>query len=112
MKHPYANTYKILFGTILFGLIILGVLSYKNNSTHKETSKLIINSHQVLVQAEHLSSIISMLEVNRRGYVLTSDSAFVSDFLKYRSIILQHADSLERLTNGNAVQSASIGKLN
>lgn len=111
MKHPYANTYTLLFAIILFGLIILGILSYKNNKTHKESSKLVINSHQVLVQVEHLSSIINTLQINRRGYILTSDSVFVSSFLKIRGTILKYVNTLDKLTETDFRQSANINRL-
>jgi CHASE3 domain sensor protein len=111
MKHPYLETYTLLFGAILFGLVTLGVLSYKTSNTHKETSKLVINSHQVLFQAEHLLSAIKDLQINRRGYHLTHDSIFVSSFLNSRAAFIKYADSLDFLTKNNAGQQVRVNAL-
>ncbi len=103
---------KIAAGFTLAFLLLLGIgaVAYRSISSLTNTSQLVTHTHQVL---EHIAEVLSLLkdaETGQRGYIITSDEAFLEPYQTAISSVHSVVKELRQLTADNPNQQTRIDK--
>ncbi len=87
---------KIIFSVALFALILIAGISYRHTNAVNESSKRMINTHEVQKELELLLSQIKDAEIGQRGFIITRDSVFLEP---YNKAIVEYRNSFNSLKN-------------
>lgn len=100
------------FAISLLVLATIGWLSCRTTSNLIDTEKWVAHAHEVIgtLQAGH--SLLADAETAQRGYLLTGDDRFLTDFQKAQSQIIAWIQEVQKLTSDNAEQQRHLEELN
>jgi PAS domain S-box-containing protein len=94
------------------GTAILGVVSYQNNKTSLEMAHHLQRTHQVLDQADEISSLYKDIQLESNTFFIKRDSAVILPYLKARMDVLLRVKELRSSFGANKKQVARVDSLN
>jgi methyl-accepting chemotaxis protein len=103
-----AKKISLGFGFSLLLLIIIGTVSFFNSIKLVDTADMVGHTHQVLGEIERLLSRFQDAETGQRGYLLTSDKAYLEPYRSALEAIPNHLSTLRTLTLDNPNQTQRI----
>lgn len=111
MKASIEN--KILSGFVLsvLALISIGGLSYRTTTNLITTDNRVAHSRQVIATLESGLAILTDLETKQRGFLLTGNAQFLSDFLKAQAKVGGWTETVRKLTADNPGQQHRLDNL-
>ncbi len=99
---------QIGFGLSLLILIISSVASYSSINNLLDSSRWVDHTDSVINQLSNALSTMKDAETGQRGYLLTSDSAFLQPYIGAQEKALEHIDNIQRMTMDNPFQQENI----
>lgn len=101
----------LLFAAIVLLLIFLSFLSYKRIENLNQSAAWVKNSNEIksLLNKTYLDIVIS--ETRQRGYLLTKDATFLTNWSQRQQNIVTNIRSLDSLTQDNEQQNINIRQL-
>jgi len=98
---------KFIYTTFIFALLILlfiSYLTYKSIEVHFSDEQLITQSLLCTQTAESLIGNLSDASADRRAYLITSDTNFLSEYNESKNAVDSLFLKLRQMTNNNALQ--------
>src|SRR5260221_12383816 len=111
MKITFERRLIVFFLAVIAGIIVIGAVAYRTNRTFHDNETMIKHTQEVLFQSEQIFSTTKDFESGSRGYVITSDSNYLSNYSRAKDTIFYHIQRIKQLTRGNNVQQARIDTL-
>jgi len=102
---------QIGFGLSLLILVITSIASYSSIHNLLQSSRWVDHTDSVITELESVLSTMKDAETGQRGYLLTSDTAFLRPYYGAHERALDNIDKIERMTADNPVQQKNIGEL-
>ena len=104
---------KIAFGFALgpIALIIIGVVAYANTARLLATERIVSDSFAVRGALYKIELDLVNAETGQRGYLLTSDEAYLAPYQQARSAVNGDLDGLDRAVAGEPQQQARSATL-
>jgi len=102
---------QIGFGLSLLILIVTSVASYSSIHNLLESARWVDHTDSVINELESVLSTMKDAETGQRGYLLTSDTAFLRPYNGAFDRALSQVDQVQRLTADNPTQQQNIGEL-
>src|SRR6185436_2438903 len=102
---------------ILIGILVLVALTYfiwntyQNSRSAEGMRQWVDHSYQVMEKIDHLSTAISQLESDARGWLLSRNDSFSIDAQGQSAVINNLLQILIRLTADNPSQQREVGTL-
>lgn len=87
-------------------LIVIAALSYRSISSFRERAHWMAHSHEVLRTAEQVLAGLKDAETGVRGFLVTSDAAYLEPYEQARTEVPEHLERLVQLTADNPEQAA------
>ena len=101
------NTRILTFLTFLL-ILLTGILSIYSVRNLNNNIHWTLHTKDVLQLSDELYASILETESNLRGYSLSGDARFISDYSNGKRISLKILDSLRRLTTENKIQQLNF----
>ena len=76
-----------------------------------DNAQWLLHSRQVLIEIQETESSLANAETGQRGYLLTSDTEYLSPYESAVAELAPHIDNLAHLTADNPVQQKNIADL-
>ncbi len=95
----------------VFLLIFISSISYKHTIALKESTELLVHSYDIQVRLEQLLSLIKDAETGQRGYIISSDTAFLQPYNNARKRFELPVSELKALTSNNVKQYYNLDSL-
>lgn len=108
MKSTYV---KLLFLGIVFFLLSISILTYKNLSNYTREVKSIRHSNRVLATLEIVLSTIKDAETGHRGYQLTRDTTYLLPYYNSVTSLPGELKTLDSLVKDNLLQTKKVDTL-
>jgi signal transduction histidine kinase/DNA-binding response OmpR family regulator/CHASE3 domain sensor protein len=86
-----------------------GIISYMNIESVRRNSSEVTRTHDVLIAAEELFSLLQDAETGNRGYIITGVDSYLQPYVDALPLIDQKFTELEKLTSDDPEQAARIG---
>jgi signal transduction histidine kinase/CheY-like chemotaxis protein/CHASE3 domain sensor protein len=102
---------QIGFGLSLLILIVSSVASYSSIHNLLDSSQWVDHTDSVINQLASTLSVLKDAETGQRGYLLTSDSAFLTPYTGARERALADIDQIQVMTSDNGSQQENIREL-
>ncbi len=99
---------QTVFGLSIFLLILSSTASYYSNRQMIDAIGWVNHTAQVISKTENLSSVIREAESGQRGYIITSDAAFLTPYRGAHERVLVILRDLRTLTNDNPAQQRNL----
>ena len=97
------------FGLALAILIVIALVSGINSYNLQRNAYWVTHTHQVLASLETMLSELQDTEIGQRGYLLTSDKAYLQPYDNALNAIPNTIATLQDLTKDNVEQQQRIG---
>ena len=78
MRFTFSQKLLIVFLLVVVSIILLAVITYRNNKIHQDTSQLLDHARQMQDESENLSSLIKDQESRVKGFIMTGDTALLN----------------------------------
>ncbi|MEP7256817.1 MAG: response regulator [Flavitalea sp.] len=111
MPNSFKRNIVIGFGLSLSLLIISSAASYISIQKLLFNAKWVDHTHKALLDLDDINTSLISAETHQRGYLLTSDSAFMKSFSNIGAIVKEKLIDLKTLTGDNAFQQKNIASL-
>ena len=111
MKRTVEKTVLTGFVTVLALLGIVGIVSQRTIHGLVDDSQWVNHTHEVLELLQRVSFQITQAEASVRGFVITADSRFESQYLRDRSAIEPLLSELKVKTSDNPSEQTKISQL-
>lgn len=105
MRSDNLRNILILTGVTVLLIIATGIIAIFSIRGLNEKIRLTIHTKDVLQLSDELYAVVLSTESNLRGYTLTGDRSFISEYSAGKKLSLQFADSLHRFTRDNSMQA-------
>lgn len=106
-----SNYIKFLFLVIVFVLLAVSILTYRNLNNYISEVKLIRHSNSISVTAEKVLSTIKDAEIGHRGYQLTRDTIYLQPYYSSLTSLPAQINELDSLVTGNEEQQKRVDTL-
>jgi signal transduction histidine kinase len=97
------GVHSLLILSVILTVISAGI-TYLNVLQKKEATGLVIHHYKVIQSSTRLLSLMKDMEIGLRGYLITSDSAFLQPYEEAHMEIDQDIDTLTALVKDNPRQ--------
>lgn len=94
MKHRFLYIYAAFVVSISI-LVILSFLFFQQVESMLKYNRSVENTYKYLYDMQRLTTYLTQLETAARGFVLTSDSSYLTPFSHHTAIISAKIDSLQ-----------------
>jgi signal transduction histidine kinase len=111
IKRTVEKTVLTGFVTVLALLGIVGVVSQRTIHGLVDDSQWVNHTHEVLELLQRVSFQVTQAEASVRGFVITADSRFESQYLRDRSAIQPLLSELKVKTSDNPLEQAKLSQL-
>jgi PAS domain S-box-containing protein len=111
MKRSLEGKVTLGFGTAVFALSVIGVLSYKSINHFITSAGWDDHTRIVLAKIAETSSEIALVESDARGYVITGDMRHVERYREAVNAVRPKVHELEVLTSDNIRQQERLKRL-
>src|ERR1017187_9598889 len=107
MKWQLVRKVPLAFSAALALLLVVGVVSYRNNGNQVRTEERVAHTQEVLATLAGVLSDETEAENARRGYFITNDSVFLRRYETSVAAVYASLARVRQLTVDNAPQAAS-----
>jgi methyl-accepting chemotaxis protein WspA len=90
---------------------VIGIVTYRGTQRLITASQEEAHTYQVLNEAEEILSLVKSAETGQRGYLLTSEIAYLEPYNRARSTLQGHIDRLRTLVSDNPTQQVYLQTL-
>jgi PAS domain S-box-containing protein len=111
MKWQLVRKMQLAFSAALALLLVVGVVSYRNNGNQVGTEEWVAHTHEVLATLAGVLSDETEAESARRGYFITSDSVFLRKYETSAAAAYANLARVRQLTVDNAPQQRRLDAL-
>jgi PAS domain S-box-containing protein len=108
MKLTPENKIALGFAVAFVVLIGNGLVSYRAASRLAENDRLVLHTHEVLVELEATLSTLKDAETGQRGYLITGEDGYLSPYKIALIEIEEHLSRLKTLTQDNPDQQRRL----
>lgn len=111
MDKVFIRNYAIF---VVFLFVSVGALVYYLVQGEKEldkTEEWVSRTHKVIIEAQQFSSVVRAMLASQRGYLLTSDDQFFSEYQEMKEKGSDHISSLAEMTEGNPSQESRLSEI-
>ncbi|MGD0886246.1 MAG: PAS domain S-box protein [Thermodesulfovibrionales bacterium] len=109
MKLGMKITVVFVLGLLIIGVV--GIQSYLEIQRVTETNRLVIHTHEVIENLEHVLSVLKDAETGQRGFVLTGEDPYLEPYNAATREILKDIEAVASLTRDNPEQQKSLQQL-
>jgi len=109
---------KVFARNFIFFMMILlactGTLGYSlivGDRELDQTDALVLHTHDVITEAEQLSTVIEGMLASQRGYILTGEARFLEDYESKKANVSNHIATLSELTRDDPSQQSRLDEL-
>lgn len=102
---------SIAFGLALLILAGIFFVTFQTEKQREVSTSWLLHTHEVLVESEQLHSLIKEAQRSQHGYLLTSDTSYLSLYTVYKDSIKGDLNHLKRFTADNQAQLARLAKI-
>ena len=99
------------FGAIILVLLLLVTVASLSFAKMSEANQWRAHSYQVLVETQELQKGLIHMDTAARGFVITSDKAFLIELFQGQKDFLNHRDKLKGLIAHNEMQQDRLRRL-
>ncbi len=99
------------FSGALLLMLLLGSFLYENWVGLNDSNRWSVHAHQVLEGLDDLMAGLQEMESEQRGYIISGEGVFLSDFERSRRQLLEKFRFLQRMTRDNASQQSRLNQL-
>jgi PAS domain S-box-containing protein len=110
-KSLLSRKMQLAFGAAIALLLVVGVVSYRNNGNQVETEEWVAHTHEVLATLSGVLSDETEAESARRGYFITSESLFLRKYETSAAAASANLARVRQLTVDNAPQQRRLDAL-
>ncbi len=102
---------------IFFTIILLscaGTISYslvQGDKTLDQVDDMVINTHEIITEAEELSTLIESMMASQRGYIITGNEEFLKEYELKKAEVSEHIANLSELTSDNPSQGSRLTEI-
>jgi PAS domain S-box-containing protein len=111
MKWQLARKMQLAFSAALALLLVVGVVSYRNNGNQVETEEWVAHTQEVLATLAGVLSDETDAVNARRGFFITSDSVFLRKYETSAAAAYANLARVRQLTVDNAPQQRRLDAL-
>ena len=111
MKWQFVGKMQLAFSAALVLLLVVGVVSYRNNGNQAKTEEWVAHTREVLATLAGVLSDETEAESARRAYFITSDSVFLRKYETSAAAAYASLARLRQLTVDNAPQQRRLDAL-
>jgi PAS domain S-box-containing protein len=111
MKFMLIRKMQLAFGAALALILVVGVLSYRNNRNQIETEEWVVHTQEVLATLAGVLSDETEAESARRAYFITGDSVFLRNYETSAAAAYANLARVRQLTVDNAPQQRRLDAL-
>lgn len=111
LKWQLVRKMQVAFSAALALLLVVGVVSYRNNGNQVETEEWVAHTQEVLATLAGVLSDVNEAESARRGYFITSDSVFLRKHETSVAAVYADLARVRKLTVDNAPQQRRLDAL-
>lgn len=104
MMFSFDKKIILLFSSILIGIVVTGIVTFRNSESVRDTDYLVQRTREVLYETVEVFSLAQDIVLSSRGYIITGDTAFLQPFSYANSQVNKHIDNLENLVKDDALQ--------
>lgn len=108
---PFKIIVGTLFGLLIVGVSILGIVSYRYNEQVVQTSYWINHTHEVIQFADEISSAFRDLQLEGNAIYIVGDTSRMQQYRIARHLVSSQLASLRNLTEADQYQRPSIDSL-
>jgi PAS domain S-box-containing protein len=101
----------VLFALLVSCIVIWGAVSYQNNKTSIEAAGSVRHTHEVIEQANEISSLFKDIQLESNAFFISDDSSFLTPYRNVRDSIVPSIEKLRLLTRDNPDQGPRIDSL-
>jgi PAS domain S-box-containing protein len=101
----------VLFLSLVGGIGVMGVVSFKNNKVSLNNAELVQHSHAVLDLTGVISSLYKDIQLESNAYFIHEDSSVVHPYRLARNEVIPRINNLRSLTRDNARQQSEVDSL-
>jgi methyl-accepting chemotaxis protein len=112
MKFLLMRKMQLAFSAALALLLVVGVVSYRNNGDQVGTAEWVAHTQEVLAALSGVLSDETEAESARRGYFITSDSVFLRKYETSAAAAYANLARVRQLTIDNAPQQRRLDVVN
>ncbi len=102
---------KVIFLFGIVALLVISFMSYIRINNLIAESEWVDHTQAVKLELDKTFSVLTEVESNQRGYLLTKDSAFLLPIFTANTNLNLHIDSIESLTKDNPSQQQNVIEL-
>lgn len=102
---------KSVFVVSLFIIFFISAIAYKHISNIAESTDLITRSLKVKLEFETLVSNLKDVETEHRGFIITGNKIFKSNFLKSKFKVFVNLSNLDQITKESSQQQKRLFSL-
>jgi signal transduction histidine kinase len=108
MRRIKINTiFGLLITSIVF-TILNGGVTYFNIREKGKSNEQIVHSYKTIQSSTQLLALLMDMETSQRGYIITSDSAFLDSYYDAKAMVQSETEILENLVHKNMSDSDHI----
>ncbi len=104
-------TVSLSLAAVAAFFVVSGIISYMNIATLRRDNDAVVHTHEVLIGAEELFSVLKDAETSQRGYVLTGKDSYLAPYNDARGRVQEELDSLKALTDDSRTQRARVASM-
>ena len=108
---PKAAIYTAIFAIAIGILLFIGGTSYKQLISLTANERLARHSQDIHIALERLFSQLKDAETGQRGYIITKDSLYLSNYLNSDELVTSAIDSLKKMMLDNSAQKQQLIQL-
>jgi PAS domain S-box-containing protein len=110
-KSLLSRKMQLAFGAAIALLLVVGVVSYRNNGNQVATEESVAHTHEVLATLSGVLSDETEAESARRGYFITGESVFLRKYETSAAAASANLARVRQLTVDNAPQQRRLDAL-
>ncbi|RZS89606.1 methyl-accepting chemotaxis protein [Motilibacter rhizosphaerae] len=112
-RQRWTLTRKIsaVLAAVAVGLLVIGTLSYTSVARLRQTTSAVDHTYRVLEQVAAVKESLTQAETGQRGYLLTSDNAYLAPYTKAQADLATEQQALRTLTKDNPRQQKRLDAL-
>ncbi|MDE3067494.1 MAG: PAS domain S-box protein [Verrucomicrobiota bacterium] len=111
MKASVESKITLGFAASVLALVVMGGLSYRTTRTPVATEGWVSHSHDVITTLESGQALLTDVETDQRGYLLTGDKRFLEDCLHAQAQVRGWLGQVRQLTADNPAQQQRLDRL-
>lgn len=111
MPRKFYISYIIFTAILLLCMAAITVILLEGEADLEKSDSWIFRTHQSIIEAERLNTLIARSVSSQRGFLITGDEKFLEEYHQRKSMIAGHLLRMEELTKNNKSQQLRVEAL-